>query len=94
MESTDFADFEPGLEHVTSGPIAACASFRVEKRSLGEAEVVQEKNDFALVTLVGGAARCGGRTLQPGDFLLLPAGDNTPVEPVGGDCALLVTTLP
>ncbi len=94
MESTDFADFEPGLEHVTSGPIAACASFRVEKRSLGEAEVVQEKNDFALVTLVGGAARCGGRPLQPGDFLLLPAGDNTPVEPVGGDCALLVTTLP
>jgi mannose-6-phosphate isomerase len=94
MESTDFGDFEPGLEHVASGVIAECAHFRVEKKRLTQPEILQRKDDFALVTVVGGAARCGDKTLRPGDFVLLPAGGDTTVAPVGKDCAVLVTTMP
>ena len=94
MESTDFADFEPGLEHVKSGTVAECAHFKVEKRQLTKPEVLQSPDDFALVTLVGGAATCGEKKLQPGDFVLLPFGNSTPVAPVGESCDVLVTTLP
>ena len=94
MESTDFADFEPHLAHTATGVVAECEHFRVERKSLTSAQVLQKADDFALVTLVGGAAACGGRTLRPGDFLLLPAGSGTSVQPVGEECAVLVTTLP
>ena len=94
MESTDFADFEPSLVHTESGVVAECEHFRVEKKYLTSAEVLQNANDFAMITLVGGEATCGRKNLRAGDFLLLPAGYNTPVEPVGEDCAVLVTTLP
>ncbi|MEX1044712.1 MAG: type I phosphomannose isomerase catalytic subunit [Chthoniobacterales bacterium] len=94
VESTDFADFEPRLEHGASGVIAECTHFRVEKKRLTKPEIPQGKDDFALITLVGGAATCGEKTLRPGDFVLLPAGGGTPVAPVGNNCELLVTTLP
>lgn len=94
MESTDFADFEPGLEHVDSGLVAECAHFRVAKKNLDRPEVLASAGDFALVTVVGGGASCGGRSFAPGHFLLLPAGGDTPVAPVGGSCQVLVTTLP
>jgi mannose-6-phosphate isomerase len=94
MESTDFGDFEPGLEHVAAGVIAECAHFRVERKRLTQPEILPRQDDFALVTVVGGAATCGDKKLRPGDFVLLPAGGDTPVAPVGEECAVLVTTLP
>jgi mannose-6-phosphate isomerase len=94
MDSTDFSDFEPPLLHAASGVVAECEHFRVEKKRLMTAQVLQKADDFALVTLVGGVATCGGKTLRRGDFLLLPVANHTPVEPVGADCAVLVTTLP
>ena len=94
IRSTDFTDFAPELAHPDTGIVAECAHFRVEKRRLNKAEVLQKADDFALVTLVGGSARCGSHTLRPGDFILLPAGDSTPVEPAGENCVVLVTTVP
>jgi mannose-6-phosphate isomerase len=94
MQSTDFADFAPGLDRVASGTIAACAHFRVEKRRLEQAEVLQDADDFALLTVTAGAAACGEQTLRAGDFVLLPAGGGNPVAPVGECCDVLVTTLP
>ncbi len=94
MESTDFADFEPALAHVESGVVAECEHFRVEKRRLTRAGILQRDDDFALVTVTNGAATCGEKTLQPGDFVLLPAGCSNPLAPVGESCEVLVTTLP
>lgn len=94
IRSTDFADFEPVLEHVTAGVVADCAHFRVEKKRLSRAEVLRRADDFALVTVTHGAATCGNKTLGPGDFVLLPARGSQPVAPAGGSCDLLVTTLP
>ena len=94
IRSTDFTDFAPELAHPDTGIVAECAHFRVEKRRLNKAEVLQKADDFALVTLVGGSALCGSHTLRPGDFILLPAGDSTPVEPAGENCVVLVTTVP
>ena len=66
MESTDFADFEPGLAHVDSGVVAECEHFRVERKILERPEVLASAGDFALVTVVGGGASCGGRSFAPG----------------------------
>lgn len=94
IQSTDFADFAPGLEHVETGPVAECAHFRVEKRRLDKAETLQKAEDFALVTITAGSATCGEKTLRPGDFVLLPTGEKNPVAPLGESCEVLVTTLP
>ena len=94
MVSTDFDDFAPPLNHAESGVLAECGHFRVEKRRLTRAEILQRDDDFALVTVTNGAATCGDKTLRPGDFVLLPAGGSNPIAPVGESCEVLVTTLP
>jgi mannose-6-phosphate isomerase len=94
MESTDFADFEPGLARVESGIVAECGHFRVERRSLERPEVLSAAGDFALVTVVGGGASCGGRSFAPGDFFLLPASSAQTVSPATDQCTVLLTTIP
>ena len=94
MESTDFADFEPGLAHVDSGVVAECAHFRVERKILERPEVLASAGDFALVTVVGGGAACGGRGFALGDFFLLPASSALTVGPATDRCTVLVTTIP
>lgn len=94
IQSADFADFEPELEHLETGPVAECAHFRVEKRRLSKAGVLQKSDDFALVTVTGGSAACGEKILRPGDFVLLPVGAENPVAPLGEFCEVLVTTVP
>ena len=94
MLSTDFGDFAPPLVHVTSGVVAECEHFRVEKETLTGAQDLRPARDFAIVTVVGGQALCNGRTFRPGDFLLLPAAGCAPVGPAGVSCTILVTTIP
>ena len=94
MLSTDFADFEPELDHVASGVVAECEHFRVEKKILAAPEDLRPQGDFAIVTVVAGRAVCGERAFGAGDFFLLPADNAPPVQPVGESCAVLVTTIP
>ena len=94
MLSTDFEDFAPPLAHVASGVVAECEHFRVEKKTLTGAQDLRPADDFAIVTVVGGQASCDGRTFEPGDFFLLPAGGYPPVGPAGESCTVLVTTVP
>lgn len=92
--STDFDDFTPPLAHVASGIVAACAHFRVEKKTLIAPQDLRHGGDFAIVTVVGGEAVCDGRTFRAGDFFLLPAAGCPPVAPANGQCSVLVTTIP
>lgn len=94
MVSTDFNDFAPVLSRQTEGVIAECAHFRVEKKTLSAAGKLNSADDFALVTVVGGEALCGGKTYRAGDFVLLPTGGAPDVAPRGASCAVLVTTIP
>ena len=92
--STDFDDFTPPLAHVETGVVAECQYFRVEKKNLSAPEDLRPAGEFALVTLVGGSAECGGRTFSAGDFFLLSASEAPPVGPSEGNCSVLVTTIP
>ena len=92
--STDFADFAPPLAHVASGVVAECGHFRVERKILAAPEVLGPAGDFALVTVVDGAASCGGSYFATGDFFLLPASGAPAVAPAADRCAVLVTTIP
>ena len=92
--STDFADFAPPLDHVASGVVAECEHFRVEKKILTASQDLRPPGDFALVTVVGGEARCGEQTFTPGDFFLLPASGTSTVAPAHSECTALVTTIP
>ena len=94
MQSIDFHDFAPPLAHVETGTIAACEHFRVEKKILTAPQDLRPTGDFALVTIVGGRATCGGQVCHPGEFFLLPANDAPPVSPANGSCTVLVTTIP
>ena len=92
--STDFKDFAPPLAHVESGVVAECEHFRVERKTLTSPDIPSRPGDFALVTIVSGRAACEGSSYSPGDFLLFTANATTPLEPVGGSCSVLVTTIP
>jgi mannose-6-phosphate isomerase len=94
MQSIDFHDFTPPLAHVETGTVAACEHFRVEKTILTAPQDLRPGGDFALVTVVGGRATCGGHIYQCGEFFLLPANDALPVSPADGSCTVLVTTIP
>ena len=94
MLSTDFADFAPPLAHVESGVVAECGHFRVERKILDAPEVLGPSGDFALVTVVGGAASCGESRFATGNFFLLPASAAPAVSPATDRCAVLVTTIP
>ena len=92
--STDFNDFAPPLAHVETGIVAECEYFRVEKNILSSPRDLRPSGEFALITVIGGRAACGGRTFAPGDFFLLPASGAPPVGFADGICSVLVTTIP
>ena len=94
MLSTDFNDFAPPLAHIESGAVAECEHFRVEKKILTAPQDLRPPGEFALVTVVGGEARCGETTFASGDFFLLPASEAPSVTPADSACTVLVTTLP
>jgi mannose-6-phosphate isomerase len=93
VASIDFADCAPPLEHRSSGVIAECAHFRVEKKVLPDPARLVAPDDFAIVTVVQGEAACGGHAYRAGEFFLLPAGAPA-VGPAGGPCTVLVSTIP
>lgn len=94
LASANFDDFAPEPTGAKDGVLAECPHFRVERRTLGAPSVLHRPDDFAIVTVVGGGAVCGGRGFPVGSFFLLPAGSAGEVAPKGGECTVLVTTIP
>ena len=95
MVSTDFNDFAPTLSHQSEGVIAECAHFRVEKRKINGPTPLNTPGDFAIVTVVQGAARCGSNIFRTGDFYLLTAADTAVTSPeADSSCTVLVSTIP
>ena len=95
MISTDFNDFEPPLRNAGSGVLAECEHFRVEKRKIDSPTVLSTTGDFAIVTVVQGAARCGNAVFRAGDFYLLARGCTAETSPgEEGGCTVLVSTIP
>jgi mannose-6-phosphate isomerase len=92
--STDFADFAPPLDHATSGVVAECAHFRVEKHRLTAPTPLVAGGDFAIVTVLEGRALSGDTAFGPGDFLILPATGAPLLAPADGPVSVLVTTIP
>ncbi len=95
MVSTDFADFEPGVQHVEQGTVAECPYFKVEKVSL-EGRIPAIANDrFAVYTVLEGKVTVGSRSFVPGEFFLVPASfTSATLAPVEGKASVLRTTLP
>ena len=95
MASIDFEDFEPAVNHATSGVIAECPYFKVEKLSLSTPVPACVEARFSILAVLSGVASCAGVSFKPGDFFLAPAslGDAT-VEPAEKNTEVLRITLP
>ncbi len=95
LRSIDFEDPEPQYQPPGASPLVACPYFEVDRRVLDAPYQAAPPGEFAVVTLLTGAAECGGMRFKPGEFFLLPANmeDRTllPAEPT---TSLLITRLP
>lgn len=95
LASIDFEDFEPGVRGANEAEVANCDFFEVRKRRICEAEELRPGGQFALISVVEGTVRCLGAEFRRGQFFLIPASsEDGEVSPVGGEAAVLVTTLP
>jgi mannose-6-phosphate isomerase len=95
MSSIDFADFEPALTPASQSLVADCPYFHVEKQEISSPLNIGKEDDFSIITCLTGAVECGGVTLKPGSFMIVPA---TPTEalltPGAAGTSILVTRLP
>ncbi len=95
MASIDFEDFEPALAPTNTKVIADCPYFLVEKYDLPTPLPIETRDDFAIITCLTGKIECGGVTLMPGGFMLLPTGlEKTVLTPMAEATSLLESHLP
>ena len=95
MRSIDFKDEAPQFQPSAGDPLVGCEYFKIERWELDAPRDAAPSGDFAIITPLAGAVRCGGREFGPGMFFLVPANladrTLTPVEP---GTTLLRTMLP
>ena len=95
MASIDFEDFEPQVKTSTDSLVADCEFFHVEKISLSTSRDLRPQSAFALAVSLDHPVTCGGRTLAPAEFFLIPAcGSGMNISPTTTETHLLVCTLP
>ena len=96
MQCIDFADSEPEIGAVKGDVLVNCPQFKVERWELkaGEGRVAGSNGRFALLALVDGILRCGGRDFAAGDFFLVPAGREVNLVTDSGAMLLHVTLQP
>jgi len=95
LVSTDFNDFEPGINRTREGVLAECPYFRVEKLALNGPLPACPDNRFAIYAVLSGKVSAGGREFKPGDFFLAPAAmDGATLAPAAENTWLLRSTLP
>ncbi len=91
----DFHDLEPTADHVTSGDIANCDFFEVEKLDISEPLKSAIPGRFSLFTVLEGDVECGDHTFPPGSFFILPANAaDLSVSPKSESALILRTSLP
>ena len=92
MQSIDFDDIEPGMDHPEDSTIASCDYFVIDQIE-GQAEIQNPGDHFSILTVVKGTLTSqAGRKFKAGDFLLLPK-DGTPLK-ASHDARILQTTIP
>ncbi len=95
MESIDFTDFTPELQHPAGETLVKCEYFQVDRWNLDQPREAAPEGEFAIFTVLSGKARCGSLEFSAGQFFLTPATlDSRLVHPVNGPAELLRTTLP
>ena len=94
LRCIDFEDVEPSMDDASNGSLVDCPLFKVERQTLkpGAVERPVEADRFAIVAVIEGSVKCGGRKFGEGDFLLLPAGEA--ILEAESEASILVTTLP
>ncbi len=95
MRSIDFEDTAPEFQPAGGEPLVECAFFRVEHWSLDAPREAVPAGEFAILTPLTGAVRCGGREFGPGSFFLVPANlAARELAPAAPGTTLLRTTIP
>ena len=95
MASIDFEDFEPELTPASQSLVADCPYFHVEKRKISSPLSIGRVDDFSIITCLTGSLECGGATLKPGTFMMVPATQTeVTLTPGAPDTSILVTRLP
>jgi mannose-6-phosphate isomerase len=95
MASIDFNDFEPIVNHASSGVIAECPYFKVEKLPLSSPVAACSDGKFSIITVLSGAASCAGINFKPGDFFLAPASlGSATVQSSEANAEIVRSTLP
>ena len=94
LQSINFDDPEPGVVEPRGESVVACEYFAVEKWPLTEPRLISQAG-FAVFTVVGGRAKCGGQEFRMGDFFLIPPGlTDRELQPLEPETILLRTTIP
>jgi len=95
LRSIDFDDFAPAFQPPGVDPLVGCDHFRIERWALDAPREAVPAGDFAVVTPLTGAVRCGTGEYGPGSFFLVPANlaDRT-LHPAKPGTTLLRTTIP
>ena len=73
LASINFDDFEPSLTPADAKVIAECPYFVVTKHELPSPLTMTGNDDFSIITCLTGSIECGGISLKPGGFMLIPA---------------------
>jgi mannose-6-phosphate isomerase len=95
LASIDFTDFEPALQVPQGETLVDCPHFHVEKWNLTAPRESVPAGEFAIFTMLEGAAKCAGLEFHPGEFFLIPATlEDRALEPLSGKASLLRTTIP
>ncbi len=94
LRCIDFEDCEPSLVDPEHEALVSHSLFRIEKWSLDAPREVGPRGDFAIVCCLSGKVECGGTSIAPGEFFLVPAAmEHRVLAPLATDTALLRVTL-
>ena len=99
LRCIDFDDVEPEMDQPDGETLVDCPLFRVERWEIGSGDAREAAGggSFAILSVVAGEVRCGGRPFAKGDFFVVPASadaDTSQLESVSATATVLVTTLP
>jgi mannose-6-phosphate isomerase len=95
MNSIDFDDFEPRLEHADHEMLCASEHFVVERWRLETPRLALDLGAFAIFGVVEGAVACGDLVAERGVFFLVPAKcADSVLRPVAGPAVVARITLP
>lgn len=95
LRSINFADHEPELIAATGECLVRHSAFEVDKWNLESERMVSPQGMFVIVGCLAGEIECAGTSIQPGEFLLVPAClKDRDLRPRAKNSSLLRVTVP